>query len=69
MTVEIFNRWGEKLNDSRITTQIGVDELYVWDGYTTVGKEVNEGTYYYVITYITRDEKVESLKGSLTVLK
>lgn len=57
----IYNRWGQevyKLNN-------GIDS---WDGRTTGGKEVPEGTYYYVFTASIENEKI-SEKGFITLLR
>lgn len=56
-SVIIFNRWGQKLFESNN------NESY-WDGRTTSGKEVPDGTYYYVIT--TEKEKY---KGFIQLLR
>ena len=55
--ISIYNRWGQKLFTSS-SPEIS------WNGRTTSGKEVPEGTYYYIINI---DDKVE--KGFLTLLK
>lgn len=57
----IYNRWGQvvyQLNN-------GVSS---WDGKTTAGKEVPEGTFYYVFTAIIEDENI-SEKGFITLLR
>lgn len=57
----IYNRWGQevyKLNN-------GINS---WDGRTTGGKEVPEGTYYYVFTASIENEKI-SEKGFITLLR
>ena len=41
--VEIYNRWGNKVFES-------VNNDSYWDGRTTSGVEVPDGTYYYIIT-------------------
>ncbi|MDG1477300.1 MAG: gliding motility-associated C-terminal domain-containing protein [Vicingaceae bacterium] len=67
--IEIFNRWGEKLNDTQRTIDPAMNELVVWDGRTTAGAIAPEGTYFYVINYETTEGAVENLKGSLTLLR
>ncbi len=53
---EIYNRWGQQLFTSS-------NDAF-WDGRTTSGKEVPEGTYYYII--VTEEE---TYKGYLQLLR
>ena len=53
----IFNRWGQKLFESNN------NEAY-WNGRTTSGSEVPDGTYYYIIT-----TKEETHKGFVQLLR
>ena len=53
---EIFNRWGQKLFESN-------NDAF-WDGRTTAGNKVPEGTYYYII--VTEEE---TYKGYLQLLR
>ncbi len=48
-TLEIFNRWGTKLFE----TNAGDIR---WDGYTTAGVAVPDGTYYYILNAVMKDE-------------
>jgi gliding motility-associated-like protein len=73
--VEIFNRWGMEVGSrktevgSGIPASAGMTELVLWDGRTTSGIPVPEGTYFYVITYTKLTGETESLKGSVTLLR
>ncbi|MCO6498780.1 MAG: gliding motility-associated C-terminal domain-containing protein [Vicingus serpentipes] len=53
---EVFNRWGQKLFESK-------NDAF-WDGRTTSGNEVPDGTYYYII--VTEEE---TYKGYLQLLR
>ena len=55
--VIIFNRWGQQLFASNN------NESY-WDGRTSNGKEVPDGTYYYIIT-----TKEDTYKGFVQVIR
>lgn len=55
--VIIYNRWGQNLFES------SNNESY-WNGRTTSGNEVPDGTYYYVITTAT-----ETFKGFVQVIR
>ena len=76
--VEIFNRWGmlvqglkfdvESLN-GQIASSLAMTELVLWDGTTTSGTQVPEGTYFYVVSYTKLSGESESLKGSITLLR
>ena len=58
VTVEIFNRWGQRLYYS-----VGYPEL--WDG-TYNGKELPVGVYYYIIDI--KREGIEPYTGSISIL-
>jgi len=55
--IEIFNRWGMKVFESK-GQNIG------WDGRTTTGAEVPDGTYFYIV-----DVKGIVKKGSITLMR
>ena len=55
--IEIFNRWGMKVFESK-GQNIG------WDGRTTAGEEVPDGTYFYIV-----DVKGIVKKGSITLMR
>lgn len=57
LTCSIFDRWGKNVC-------IFNDPIKGWDG-----GEANDGTYYYIITAITDEKKVLSLKGFITLLR
>lgn len=56
LKTEIYNRWGQKLFESK-------NDAF-WDGRTTSGSEVPEGTYYYIIS-----TEEETYKGYLQLLR
>jgi gliding motility-associated-like protein len=58
---KIYNRWGELIFE---TNQINEG----WNGRTTSGTEVPEGTYFYIATVTTTDEE-ESHHGSITLIR
>ncbi len=53
----IYNRWGQQLFESN-------NNEFDWNGRTTNGNEVVEGTYYYLIT-----TKEETFKGFVQVIR
>lgn len=55
--VEIYNRWGEVIFES-------TNNEAFWNGRTTSGNEVPEGTYYYIIT-----TKENTYKGFIQLLR
>ncbi|TNF32401.1 MAG: T9SS type B sorting domain-containing protein, partial [Bacteroidetes bacterium] len=62
---EIFNRWGEKVYE-------WTQPLAGWDGRSTSGKELNNGTYYFVITAkgVDGDSITDyQFKGDVTLIK
>ncbi|MCL4856745.1 MAG: gliding motility-associated C-terminal domain-containing protein, partial [Flavobacteriales bacterium] len=77
--VEIFNRWGQEVSSSEFDVQSlasamvsspsGLGAFVIWDGTTTTGKEVPDGTYFYVIHYTKLTGEVENLKGSVSLLR
>jgi gliding motility-associated-like protein len=58
---QIYNRWGMLLYESNLVRE-------GWDGRTRAGKEAPEGTYFYIIT-ANLGGKVETFKGSLTLIR
>ena len=62
---KIFNRYGALLFDSKQIKE-------VWNGRTTAGKEVPEGTYFYVfnVELLINDKPTTKIfKGSLSLLR
>lgn len=59
--IVIFNRWGNKLFESN-------DIDNPWDG-TNKGKEVPEGTYFFIIKAIGLDDVVWNKKGSISLIR
>lgn len=62
---KIFNRWGQLLFES---TQIAEE----WNGRTTSGEEVPEGTYFYIFTISLIEDGNETtkvFKGTVTLLR
>lgn len=53
----IYNRWGQKVYEA-------VNKAAYWDGKTTSGTDVSEGTYYYIITTTK-----ETYKGTIQLLR
>ncbi len=60
-SVTIFNRWG-KVVFSSDARQLN------WDGKTN-GKEVTEGTYFYLIKYLNTTDEEFLIKGAVTLLR
>jgi gliding motility-associated-like protein len=63
-TVEtkIYDRWGKEVFS---TDSITID----WNGKDKSGKECNDGTYFYMITYTGKDKKTVSLKGYVQLVR
>jgi gliding motility-associated-like protein len=59
--LEIFNRWGEKIYETR-------DYTKYWDG-TYKGKQVQEGVYAYLLRYSGGDDKLVVKSGNIAVLR
>ncbi len=58
----IYNRWGQKVFNS--------EQLMLgWDGRTTAGDKVPNGTYFWVINYSDQENPESSLKGTVTLLR
>ena len=62
ITVEVFNRWGERVFYSR-----GYDSSKEWDG-TYKGKALPSGTYYYVIN-LNDPKHTPPLTGPVTIVR
>jgi gliding motility-associated-like protein len=62
ISLEIFNRWGQKLY-----TFAGSNAS--WDGVSTQGEEVPDGTYFFFVKATGRNEKVIEKQGSLNLFR
>ncbi len=59
--VEVFNRYGNKVFESR-------DYKNTWDG-SFNGRPLPDGTYYYVITYVLVTGRTQYMRGNVTLLR
>lgn len=59
---QIFNRWGEVIFE---WSNIGGG----WDGRTLAGKEIEAGTYFYIISATGIDGEIYNYKGAVTLLR
>jgi gliding motility-associated-like protein len=57
--LSIFNRWGNLIFNSR-------DVKNGWDGMSN-GVKCNDGNYFWIVNYITPDNKFSTIKGSVTI--
>ena len=64
ITALIFDRWGNKVYE--LTSNTG---NIAWDGKNQTGKDVAEGTYFYVITAKGKDNQAYSTKGNLSLYR
>ena len=60
-SMTIFNRWGEKVFESR-------QQKKGWDG-TKNGRKLNSGTYFYVLNYKALNEGIQTVKGSILLTR
>lgn len=60
--IDIFNRWGKRVFESD-------DVAFKWNGKNKGGKDMDEGTYYYIITATGEDKVEHEEKGSLMLLR
>jgi len=58
----IYNRWGQEIFYSERL-------MHGWDGRTSAGIEVPNGTYYWIIKYKGRENSEETLKGHVSLLR
>lgn len=61
-SIIIYDRWGKEVYR-------GDDYLDGWDGKNPNGKDVADGTYFYVINYNGFQKEIRELKGSVTVTR
>ena len=61
-SIEIFNRWGEKVFEST-SPQIS------WDGRTSAGVSASDGTYYFILTATAASGKVWNKDGYLELIR
>lgn len=60
-SVAIYNRWGNLIFFS--------DASMHWDGLNSDGKQVSDGTYFYLITYNTYCDTQSDIHGFVTVIR
>lgn len=61
----IYNRWGNLIKDSALTSQTVVS----WDGRTTGGEACTVGVYYYVLTYTDAKGQAQKRNGYITLIR
>ena len=64
ITALIYDRWGNKIYE--LTSNTG---NIAWDGKNQVGKDVAEGTYFYIITAKGKDGLDYNTKGNLSLYR
>jgi gliding motility-associated-like protein len=63
LSMDIFDRWGLKVFSSSLVNA-------AWDGKTSGGKEMSEGTYFYLINATgSKNGKSQEYKGYLTLIR
>lgn len=60
--IEIYNRWGLKVFEAGSAT-------IKWDGRSTAGVELSDGTYYYILTAVSVTNKDYSTKGFINLMR
>ncbi len=61
----IYNRWGNLIKMSDLTSQTAVS----WDGRTTAGDACTAGVYYYVLTYTDAKGEAQKRNGYMTLIR
>jgi gliding motility-associated-like protein len=64
ITALIYDRWGNKVYE--LTSNTG---NIAWDGKNQVGKDVAEGTYFYIITAKGKEGVDYKTKGNLSLYR
>lgn len=59
--LRVYNRWGEKLYDGEALKE-------GWDG-NYLGKECQQGAYFYIAKVVTGSNRLVMLKGTITLLR
>lgn len=62
--VVIFDRWGNRVYE--VVSETG---NFAWDGKTLAGKDAPEGTYFYVIKAIGKDDTAYDQKGNVSLFR
>lgn len=62
VTMNVFNRWGEKVHEETAITPS-------WDGRKKGGAQCPDGTYFYIINATRRDGKTYEHKGTVTLIR
>lgn len=62
VSIEIYNRWGQLLFESK-------EVNFAWDGTDQEGNKVTEGVYFYMSSVEQRGQPVKTLHGTLMLLR
>lgn len=60
--IELYNRWGRKIYESD-------DVNFKWDGKNKGGHNMDDGTYFYIITATGEDKVVHEEKGTFMLIR
>jgi gliding motility-associated-like protein len=63
--MSIYDRWGNLVYELENSNNGNVE----WDGKNQMGKEVAEGTYFYIVTATGKDGKAYDTKGSVSLYR
>jgi gliding motility-associated-like protein len=60
--IEIFNRWGIKVFEAEAAN-------IVWDGRSTAGVPLSDGTYFYILKAVSVTNKDYSQNGFINLIR
>jgi len=69
LSAAVYNRWGALLWQQSITDTGKAEIKTAWNGYTSTGLPVSAGTYYYLVSYTTKEGETKKEKGFLTLVR
>ncbi|MCD6018417.1 MAG: hypothetical protein K0S53_1538 [Bacteroidetes bacterium] len=65
LNISIYNRWGNLINDVNMNNNTHIR----WDGRTTSGVALSEGTYFYILEYKNVSEETFKKRGFLNLFR
>lgn len=68
-TVEIYNRWGQLVFETKGYTNNDNDREHNWNGLDKAGAPLSEGVYYYVMSYTDDEGNKHQIKGAINLLR
>lgn len=70
LSAAVYNRWGSLLWQQEVFADSTQHELHLsWNEHSNTGLPASAGTYFYLVSYTTKEEELKKEKGFLTLVR